>query len=232
VFLCGDKPGASIIAASAAFAFGSGLCTVITNKNINLPYEIMSSFLVPKNCTSFCFGMGLGKEYDEETLFEVVENERIPVVADADIFSDKAIVEILEKKKNMILTPHPREFASLLKLVGMGEYSVKEIQEDRFALVRDFTQKYKDIVLLLKGSNVLIAKNAKVYINTFGTNALSKGGSGDVLTGVIGSLLSQGYSLLDAAVTGSLAHSIASSRYEKANYSLTPSTLIESLKCL
>ncbi len=232
VFLCGNKPGASIIASSAAFAFGSGLCTIITNKNINLPYEIMSSFSIPKNCNSFCFGMGLGKEYDDETLFEAIENEQIPIVADADIFSDKAIIEILNKRKNMILTPHPREFSSLLKLVGMGEYSVKEVQADRFTLVREFTKKYKDIVLLLKGSNVLIAKNGKAYINPFGTNALSKGGSGDVLTGLLGSLLSQGYSLLDAAITASLAHAISSLKYKKANYSLTPSDLIESIKCL
>jgi len=232
VFLCGDKPGASVIASSAAFAFGSGLCTLITNKNINLPHDIMSSFSIPKNCTSFCFGMGLGKEYDEETLFEVVENENIPMVLDADIFRDRAIAEILQNRKNMVLTPHPKEFSSLLKMVGLGDFEVDEIQKMRFELVREFTVKFKDIVLLLKGSNTLIAQNGKVYINTFGTNALSKGGSGDVLSGLIGALLSQKYSLLDAAISASLAHAIASREYQKANYSLTPFELIENIKCL
>ncbi len=232
VFLCGDKPGASIIASSAAFAFGSGLCSIITNKNIDIPYEIMSTFCIPTNCTAFCFGMGLGKEYDEETLFEVVENEEIPIVIDADIFSDKNIIEILNKRKNMILTPHPREFSSLLKLIGMGNFSVENIQANRFALVREFTIKYKDIVLLLKGSNTIIAQNGRIYINTYGTNALSKGGSGDVLSGLIGSLLSQGYSLLDATVSASLAHALASKKYPKANYSLDPFSLIEEIKCL
>ncbi len=232
VFLCGDKPGASIIASSAAFAFGSGLCSIVSNKNINQPFEIMNTVFMPKNCTSFCFGMGLGKEYDEEMVCEAVEDIRLPLVIDADIFSDRIIKDILQKRGNIVLTPHPKEFASMLSILGIASVDAKEVQKDRFAFVRDFTKKYKDIVLLLKGSNTLIAKNGKIYINTFGTNALSKGGSGDVLSGLIGSLLSQGYDPLNAAISASLAHSIASKRYKKANYSLTPFELIEEIKCL
>ncbi len=232
VFLCGNKQGASIIASKAAFAFGSGLCTIVADRYIQAPYEIMQSNFLPTNTTSVCMGMGLGKEYDKELVYDIIENKNIPLVVDADLFSDKTVVEILNKRKNIVLTPHPKEFASLLKLLDLEDIDSKDVQKRRFELVRKFTKKYKDIVLLLKGSNTLIAQNEKVYINTYGTNSLSKGGSGDVLSGLIGSLLSQKYELLDATISASLAHSLSAKNYKKANYSLTPDDITEGIKCL
>ena len=95
-----------------------------------------------------------------------------------------------------------------------------------------FCQKYPKVVLVLKGTNVLIAKNKKVYVNPLGSSILSKGGSGDVLSGLIGSLLAQGYSPLEAAINGSLAHTIAALNYEQNNYSMTPQDLIQEIKKL
>jgi len=232
LMILGEKKGACVIAAKASFAFGSGLCSVYSKKAVKLPDEIMLSKQIPQKTTSIAFGMGLGERYKPELLKEIVEKKETPVVLDADILKSEAVLLFLNQRTNLILTPHPKEFSLLLKICGFGEFDTKDIQKNRFALAREFTNKYKDTVLLLKGSNTLIAQNKKVFINSFGTNTLSKGGSGDVLTGLIASMAAQGYKLLDAAIISSLAHSFAAKRYKKANYSLTPNDLIEGIKCL
>ncbi len=232
LMILGEKKGACIIAAKAAFAFGSGLCSVFSKKPVKLPDEIMLTKCLPNNTTSVCLGMGLGKKYDPKIVEEIINDKKIPLVIDADLFKDELINKIVQQRENLILTPHPREFASLLKLLEIEDIDAKEVQKRRFELARDFTKRYKNVVLLLKGSNTLISQNGKVYINTFGLPTLSKGGSGDVLTGLIGALLSQGYETLDAAVSASLAHSFAAKAYKKANYSLSPNDLIEEIKCL
>ena len=95
-----------------------------------------------------------------------------------------------------------------------------------------FCEKYPKVVLLLKGANVIIAQDKKIFVNTFGSAVLSKGGSGDVLSGLIGSLLAQRYKPLDATISASLAHALAARNYEKSNYSLIPSDLIEEVRKL
>jgi hydroxyethylthiazole kinase-like uncharacterized protein yjeF len=142
------------------------------------------------------------------------------------MFYKKEIKKFL--KKDVVLTPHPKEFAALLKITEIGEYSTKEVQENRFDLAYEFSKKYPNVVLLLKGANKIIAHNKKLYIDPLGNVALAKGGSGDVLAGMIGSLLAQGQNLLDATINASLAHSIAGN-YEP-NYALTPTKLIKMLE--
>ncbi len=88
------------------------------------------------------------------------------------------------------------------------------------------------MILLLKGANVLIGQNEKIYVNSLGSAILAKGGSGDVLSGLIGSLLAQGYTTIDAAITASLAHTKAANNYKKNNYSLIPADLVEELRKL
>ena len=96
--------------------------------------------------------------------------------------------------------------------------------------MKEFCKKYPKVVLLLKGANVLIGQNENIYINTFGTSVLAKGGSGDVLSGFIASLLAQGYSCLEASISGSLAHSLVAKNYSKNSYSFTPFDLIQGVK--
>ncbi len=230
--VCGKKHGAAVIASKAAFSFGAGLVTMVCNEIFDIPYEIMYSTHLPPKTNAVCIGMGLGYQYDDELLHDFVLNHPHPVVIDADIFYNEFIVEILQKKRNLVLTPHPREFASLLKLTGVAEVTAAEVQKRRFELSREFCGKFPEVVLLLKGANVLISQNEKTFINPHGTNALSKGGSGDVLGGLIGALLSQNRSPLDAAIHASLAHALSAKRYSKNNYSLTPFDIIEGIKCL
>lgn len=146
----------------------------------------------------------------------------------------------------LILTPHPKEFVALLKHCNL--FSPKEATEDKMSLaahiehlayhrleyMQDFVRKYPFATLLLKGANVFIAHKTQVYINPLGSQALAKGGSGDVLGGIIAALLAQGYDGLNATIQGSLAHTLASRNalQKRANYALTPNALIEALSNL
>lgn len=222
----GEKAGAGLLCADAGFAFGCGLITAISDTMKKVPNYIMQNKTIPFNTTALCIGMGLGKRYDKFLL----END-IPKVIDADLFSDENILALLEKK-NIVLTPHPKEFCTLLKITNLADVSVKELQNNRFKYVELFCKKYKNVVLLLKGTNVIISHNKKSYVNPLGSSVLSKGGSGDVLCGLIGSLLAQGYSPLEATLNGSLAHTIAASKYDGNNYSMSPQDLVKEIKKL
>ena len=230
--IAGKKPGAAILCAKAGFAFGSGLVTVVENENYQIPYEIMNSSTLPENITAICLGMGLGNMYDREYLLSFLSLEKKPVVVDADMFYREMLARVLEYKKELVLTPHPKEFCSLLKLTGIADIEVSELQKRRFHYVREFCDKYSDVVLVLKGANTLIAQGKELYIQPLGSSTLSKGGSGDVLAGLIGSLLAQGNSPLKSAINGSLAHALSLKNFSKNSYALTPEDLIEGVSCL
>lgn len=230
--IAGKKPGAAILCAKAGFAFGSGLVTVVENENYQIPYEIMNSSTLPENITAICLGMGLGNMYDREYLLSFLSLEDKPVVVDADMFYREMLARVLEYKKELVLTPHPKEFCSLLKLTGIADIEVEELQKRRFDYVREFCHKYSDVVLVLKGANTIIAQDKDLYIQPLGSSTLSKGGSGDVLAGLIGSLLAQGKSPLQSAINGSLAHAMSLKNFCKNSYALTPEDLIEGVRCL
>ena len=221
---CGNKAGASIISARSALRFGSGLVTLVGYENELVPFSIMYSHKLPQNTTALACGMGLGDEFSDEELREFLNNS-LPLIIDADIFSMNIVLEILKRKK-LVVTPHPKEFVSLLKLTKLANVSVEELQKNRFKYVELFTQNYPNVVLLLKGSNVIIAKEGEFFINPHGTSALAKAGSGDVLSGLIGALLAQGVKPLSAAINASLAHTKLAQNYTGANFSLTPEDLI------
>lgn len=226
--VAGCKKGAGIIAAKAAFGFGAGLVSVVCHENLDLPYHIMQTHFISENCTAIAIGMGLGK-YETDEIRKIL-NKPILKIIDADLFYDELIVEVLDKE--VVLTPHPKEFVSLLKLTNIADIGVEELQNNRFLYVEKFSKKYPKVVLLLKGANVIIAQNEKLYVNSFGSAVLSKGGSGDVLSGLIGSLLAQGYKPLQAAISASLAHAMGARNYKKNNYSLIPSDLVEEIRKL
>ena len=226
--VAGNKLGASIIASKAAFSFGAGLVTIINSNEQNIPSYIMQNEDISKNCTAIAIGMGLGK-IDDKSLEDILKLN-LPKVFDADIFYNPLILKYLNE--NVVLTPHPKEFISLLKLTKIANISIEELQNSRFLYLQKFCEKYPKITLLLKGANVLIAKDKKIYINSYGTQSLSKGGSGDVLSGLIASLLAQGYNPLNAAIFGSLAHTLAAKKCKKNNYSLNPNDLIKKVKKL
>ncbi|WP_187890172.1 NAD(P)H-hydrate dehydratase [Helicobacter pylori] len=226
--LLGKHSGAGLLSALSALSFGSGVvsiqaleCEVTSN---NKPLELVFCENFPKKLSAFALGMGLENiPKDFKKWLELA-----PCVLDAGVFYHKEVLQALEKE--VILTPHPKEFLSLLKSVGIN-ISMLELLDNKLEIARDFSQKYPKVVLLLKGANTLIAHQGRVFINNLGSVALAKAGSGDVLAGLIVSLLSQNYTPLDAAINASLAHALAGLEF-KNNYALTPLDLIEKIKRL
>ena len=225
---CGEKEGAGIIAAMAASRFGAGLTTLIVHEKITPPPYLMHSTVVPKNTTALAIGMGLGCHFESEFLEKYVINSHLPIVLDADSFYSDEILSILEQRdREIVLTPHPKEFSSLWKRLTGEELSVSCIQQNRFEIVRNFNAKYQHVTLLLKGAHTLIIQEEKLYINPLGCAKLSKGGSGDVLSGLIVSLLAQGYTGIDAAIQASLALTMAANNYKGGSYSMLATDIIE-----
>jgi hydroxyethylthiazole kinase-like uncharacterized protein yjeF len=225
----GEKEGAAIIAAMAATRFGAGLTTVVNNRDFVIPPYLMHANSVPKNATAIAIGMGLGNCFDDEIFTKEVIKSSAPIVLDADALSNKKLLSVLKQKREIVVTPHPKEFQRLLKLLMGVEMSVAEIQKKRFELAREFTLQFPSVTLLLKGANPIIAHTGKLYVNPHGSHVLAKGGSGDVLSGLIAALLAQGYSSISAAINGSLALALASAAYSKKSYYLLPTDIIELL---
>ena len=223
----GEMCGAGIMSALSALRFGSGLVTLVGFEKIEIPHCLMYSHKLPKNATALAIGMGLGAEFSTLELEKFLDNT-LPVIADADIFYMQTILEIL-KRERVVLTPHAKEFVSLLKITNLADITIQEVQKNRFKYVEEFCKMFPDVTLLLKGANVIIAKGTEFYINPHGTSALAKGGSGDVLSGLIGALLAQGYQPLDAAINASLAHTKTALNYRGADFSLTPDDLIDGI---
>ncbi len=226
--LLGKHSGAGLLSALSALSFGSGVvsvqaleCEITSN---NKPLELVFCENFPNPLSAFALGMGLeGLPKDFKKWLGLA-----PCVLDAGVFYHKEVLQALEKE--VILTPHPKEFLSLLKSVGIN-ISMLELLDNKLEIARDFSQKYPKVVLLLKGANTLIAHQGRVFINNLGSVALAKAGSGDVLAGLIVSLLAQKYTPLDAAINASLAHALAGLEF-KNNYALTPLDLIEKIKRL
>lgn len=225
--ISGQKIGASTLSAKAALRFGSGLVSLVGAKDLKRPHTLMHSYDIPENATAIALGMGLGNALSVKELNHLLEND-LPLVADADIFHMSILNKILTRK-NVVLTPHPKEFVMLLKHVKLADITVAELQEQRFKYAQLFCEKFPSIVLVLKGANVIIGLYDEFYINPHGTPALAKGGSGDVLSGLIGALLTQSYKPLDAAINASLAHAKLALNYKGADFSLTPDDLIEGI---
>ncbi|MBU0720360.1 NAD(P)H-hydrate dehydratase [bacterium] len=224
---CGNKAGASIMSAKTALRFGAGLVTLVGFEDEIIPQSIMYSHELPANTTALALGMGLGDEFSDLELETFLDNW-LPLVADADIFHMPILREILERK-NIVLTPHAKEFTALLKQTEIANISVDTLQKNRFRYVEEFCLRFPHATLLLKGANVIIAKGDEFFINPHGTSVLAKGGSGDVLSGLIGALLAQGYEPLEAAKNASLAHARLALDFEGADFSLTPDDLIEGI---
>ena len=255
VVVCsGQKAGASVIAGQAALSFGAGLVTLVSEQenfpDFPLPCSLLSSYVIPANTSTIAIGMGLGRRSDDSQVYTsyLMQNPKVTAVLDADVFYNEDILRLLgHRPQGLLLTPHPKEFLSLLTVCGMDTLNgvkltkVSDVVDMRLELAAAFCRKYPGIVLLLKGANSVIAAaapgqaagegRAEIFINSSGTSALAKAGSGDVLAGLAAALLAQGYDPLRAAKTASLAHAAAARRIcrDKADWALTPEDLVSAV---
>ena len=150
-----------------------------------------------KGITVLAIGPGLSTDGEaSEFARRLIETTTVPVVIDADALNAFAgRPELLkgasgkglgpEKSRTVVLTPHPGEMA---RLTGM---TISEVERDRVALARSFAAEY-GVTLVLKGWRTLVAHpDGRVAVNTTGNPAMAKGGSGDILTGIVGAMLAQ-----------------------------------------
>ena len=202
--------GAARLAGEAALRVGAGLVSIATRKehaglmNLNRP-ELMChgvesagqlSALLEK-ASVVVVGPGLGQSAWAKTLFITTIKTQKPLIIDADGLNLLAVSPITNS--NWILTPHPGEAARLLNC------STADIQQDRFTAASAIQIKYGGIAIL-KGAGTLIASGDEMAVSTTGNPGMASGGMGDVLTGVIAGLLTQGLSLKNAAQQGVYSH--------------------------
>lgn len=171
-------------------------------------------------------GMGISKEKIELTK-NIVENLTIPIVIDADGINCLSynMDSLKNNKGEIILTPHPKEMS---RLIGK---EVSYIQKNREKITKDLSMKYK-VYTVLKGSkSVVSTPKGKIYINKSGNPGMSTAGTGDVLTGMIGGLIGQGYSMYESCVLGVFIHGLAGDIAVKdlTEYSLVASDLIDNI---
>lgn len=253
----GEKSGASILAATSAMNFGSGLTTLLTLKDSNLIQfqispELMISSSIPEKTTCVIFGPGLDlsnkNSSDENESIKILKNwfttTKTPsAVLDAGAFSYENLVPLLEdfnkiENAKLILTPHLFELSKFLKLVKAYypdvDFSEEEISvgtlannpEIKIKIGKILNKLFPQTAVIMKSANTFIASENRIYIFADGAQSLAKGGSGDVLAGMAGSLLAQGYNCTNAAITATQAHGIGAVEFGSDAFDLTPLKLI------
>jgi ADP-dependent NAD(P)H-hydrate dehydratase / NAD(P)H-hydrate epimerase len=207
------KAGAPAMASLACLRAGAGLVTAAVPKSIvdtvtriapelmmvplaegsegavsfkNLDGQKLDALM--KKISVVAVGPGLSTDGDApEFAQQIVEKTGVPVVIDADALNAFAgKTRLLDGAgRVMVLTPHPGEMARL------AELTVKEVEADRVGLARKFAIKHK-LTLVLKGWRTLVAHpDGSIAVNTSGNPAMAKGGSGDILTGIVAAMLAQ-----------------------------------------
>ncbi|OZQ82886.1 NAD(P)H-hydrate dehydratase [Paenibacillus sp. VTT E-133291] len=155
-------------------------------------------------------GPGLGRfEADTEWLRNLWEGTDCPLVIDADalnILADADYKSWASRRHPVILTPHPGEMARL------ASTTTAQVQRDRICLAMGYAKEH-GVTLVLKGAHTVIATpEGQAYVNTTGHPGMGTGGAGDVLTGIISSLLAQGLNEAQAAAFGVYLHGLAGER--------------------
>ena len=171
-------------------------------------------------------GPGLGIEIDTQNVVRfITENSTRPLVIDADALNAISLNKdwLTLIPENSILTPHPKEFERLTKPVS-NDF-------ERHQLQLEFSKKNK-LIVILKGAHTCITEpNGKSYFNSTGNSGLAKGGSGDVLTGIITGLLGQGYTPIESSILGVFIHGLAGdiTKKEKGEIAMIPSDVVLNL---
>ena len=247
LLLCGSRgfTGAAYLAAMGALRAGAGLVylgvpeciyqieAIKLNEAIVFPLPDREGMLCPEaipllaerlpQMDALVLGCGLGESDGTEAVVRwVLEQARCPVVLDADG------INLLSRHRDVlrgraeatILTPHQGEFLRLGFSIG----------EDRMASARQAAREL-GCVMVLKGHGTCITDGQREYINPTGNPGMAVGGSGDVLAGIIGSLLGQGLPPLEAAACGCWLHGAAGDKCarELGQYGMLPTDMLNAL---
>ncbi|MBN2420316.1 MAG: NAD(P)H-hydrate dehydratase [Deltaproteobacteria bacterium] len=231
------KTGAATLAAMGALRVGAGLVTVGVPKSLNPVLECklteaMTAPLAETDEGSLCLkaendidrllsgktalAIGPGLSTNPETVklvWKIIKKCELPMVIDADALNALSMtgdsLGLLDEKK--ILTPHPGEMGRLMGL------EAREVQAERLKIAHEFAKRW-NCNLVLKGARTIVADpKGVIHINPTGNPALSTGGTGDVLTGIISGLLAGGLSEIKAATAGVYIHGLAADYFAEQN---------------
>lgn len=246
------KTGAAILSAKGALRTGAGLVSLCVPQSLNPIYEasLIEAMTIPLPGSSdtlsiedwesisraavgkqvVVIGPGIGRDrLTAELVMRVYEEIKCPVIFDAD-----ALNIIADYRNDLhspggprVFTPHPGELARLL------QKEVADIQDNRIdaALLGSslFRNDVHETILVLKGAGTIIANGeGATFINTTGNPGMATGGMGDVLTGIIGALICQGFTPMNAAVAGVFLHgSAADLLYEERGVGFSASEVAD-----
>lgn len=226
----GNMPGACALSTTAALRSGAGLVTVATaaENPARLASAMPEAMWLPMQtdgdgflqcqenqaklaphlarANAVLLGCGLGvTEHTRALVAWVLEQAACPVVLDADGLNCLGDCISIDRRMgtDWILTPHPGEMA---RLTGQ---SIGQIQGNRTACATQFARRYPSVTLVLKGAGTLVAQDSRLAQNPTGNPGMSRGGSGDVLAGMIAALAAQGLSPWEAACAGVYLHGMA-----------------------
>lgn len=230
--------GASYICTESCVKTGAGLTTLITTEECQ---KIVSNQLIEamtinyteldrvksvvKNANVIAFGPGIrGDEKDKNILNCIIDDYSNSIVVDAEginmLSRDKSLLKKLQDR--VVLTPHLGEISRLVnKTIG-------EIEKDRINIAKNYAKDNR-CVLVLKGYNTVITDGNKVYVNNTGSSKMATGGMGDCLTGIITSLIGQGYSKLNACLLGVYLHGKCGDIVAEDKYSVLATDIIKKI---
>lgn len=251
--ICGSKsmPGAAYFCSKAAVKCGVGLLKAVVPNSVYttvsqkiseavffVAQEDEDGFISDKSlkdilkesesCTAVLIGCGLGWNLSTKNIvYELIKNAKIPLIIDADginVISEN--IDILKESKSpIIITPHLKEMS---RLTGK---TIEFISVNKPICAKEFSKKY-GVVTVLKGNKTIVSdENGNLYINETGNAGMAKGGSGDVLAGMIGSFLAQNMSAIDAALCGVFIHGMSGDEAKNkfSMISMTPTDIINEL---
>lgn len=233
------KIGAAVLATKSALKTGAGLTFTLAPQ---CGYHILQStcpeamfteggdrfikcFDIDKG-TVIGIGPGLGThEETQKALLAFLKDYQTPLVLDADalniIAGDQKNLQLIPKRS--IITPHPKEFE---RLFGKTENSFKRLE-----LAREKAKELSIYIVLKDHHTQVVTPEGNVYYNLTGNAGLAKGGSGDILTGILTSLLAQGYSEKDTCILGVWLHGKAAdfAAEKHSKESMLPTDVIDEL---
>ena len=250
LLFCGSygMAGAAILATRAALRSGVGIARCVVCDGIYSAFTsvVPEAVCVPvkqsKNGTfgdidveglyskadAILFGCGVGNTVETQLLVEkIIKTARIPVVLDADGINalSGSISLLKESKAPIIITPHPGEMARLCNK------TIDEVESNRINTACEFAEEYGCIVVLKGADTIVAVPDGDIYFNITGNAGMATGGSGDVLAGIIVSLLAQGYSPEFSAKSAVYLHGEAGDKAtaKRGERAMIPSDIIEEL---
>ncbi|NLZ25314.1 MAG: NAD(P)H-hydrate dehydratase [Clostridiales bacterium] len=191
----------------------------LSERDGNIVFNASEFDEIIKGATAFAIGMGMAKGEADKIVSHIYENTALAFVLDADGLRTGANAKD-KYSFRAVFTPHPKEFSFIAGV------SVQDILSSPEEIAKKYA-KEKEVILLLKGSESIITDGERVLYNKTGNPRLSKGGSGDVLSGVIGALLARGFDPFISAAAGAYICGLAADLSTVNEFSHLPTDTVD-----